>query len=112
MPPKIVIICGPTATGKTKLGVALAKQWNGEVVSADSMQIYRHMAIGTARPSEEEMEGVPHHMIDCVEPGEDFSVGKYVQLADGCVQDILSRGKTAVGLTNEPLFDIGSAVVV
>ena len=68
----------------------------GEVVSCDSMQIYKHMDIGTAKPTKEEMEGVSHHLIDMVEPGEDFSAGKYVQLADACVQDILSRGKTAV----------------
>ena len=93
MPPKIVIICGPTATGKTKLGVALAKQWNGEVVSADSMQIYRHMAIGTARPSEEEMEGVPHHMMAIADPWENYSVARYVEEASACVDDILARGK-------------------
>ena len=93
---RIICVVGPTASGKTKLAVQLAKAYDGEVVSCDSMQIYKHMDIGTAKPTPEEMEGVPHHMIDCVEPGEDFSVGKYVQLADGCVQDILSRGKTAV----------------
>ena len=93
---RIICVVGPTASGKTKLAVQLAKAYDGEVVSCDSMQIYKHMDIGTAKPTQEEMEGVPHHMIDCVEPGEDFSVGKYVQLADGCVQDILSRGKTAV----------------
>ncbi|MBQ2297719.1 MAG: tRNA (adenosine(37)-N6)-dimethylallyltransferase MiaA, partial [Ruminiclostridium sp.] len=68
MPPKIVVICGPTATGKTKLGVALAKALGGEVVSADSMQIYRNMAIGTACPSPEEMEGIPHHMMAIADP--------------------------------------------
>ena len=93
---RIICVVGPTASGKTKLAVQLAKAYDGEVVSCDSMQIYKHMDIGTAKPTPEEMEGVPHHMIDCVEPGEDFSVGKYVQLADGCVQDILSRGKAAV----------------
>ncbi len=93
---RVICVVGPTASGKTKLAVQLAKLYGGEVVSCDSMQIYKHMDIGTAKPTPEEMEGVPHHMIDCVEPGEDFSVGKYVQLADGCVQDILSRGKTAV----------------
>ena len=93
---RIICVVGPTASGKTKLAVQLAKAYDGEVVSCDSMQIYKYMDIGTAKPTPEEMEGVPHHMIDCVEPGEDFSVGKYVQLADRCVQDILSRGKTAV----------------
>ena len=96
MQPKLVVITGPTASGKTALGVMLAQRLGGEVVSADSMQIYRGMDIGTAKPTKEEMEGVHHHLLDMVEPGEDFSAGKYVQLADSCVQDILSRGKTAV----------------
>ena len=93
---RIICVVGPTASGKTKLAVQLAKLYDGEVVSCDSMQIYKHMDIGTAKPTKEEMEGIAHHLIDMVEPGEDFSAGKYVQLADACVQDILSRGKTAV----------------
>ena len=93
---RIICVVGPTASGKTKLAVQLAKLYDGEVVSCDSMQIYKHMDIGTAKPTKEEMEGVAHHLIDMVAPGEDFSAGKYVQLADACVQDILSRGKTAV----------------
>ena len=93
---RIICVVGPTASGKTRLAVQLAKAYDGEVVSCDSMQIYRHMDIGTAKPTPEEMEGIPHHMIDCVEPGEDFSVGKYVQLADRCVQQILSCGKMVV----------------
>ena len=93
---RIICVVGPTASGKTKLAVQIAKLYDGEVVSCDSMQIYKHMDIGTAKPTKEEMEGVAHHLIDMVEPGEDFSAGKYVQLADACVQDILSRGKTAV----------------
>ena len=93
MPPRIVIICGPTATGKTQLGVALAKALDGEVVSADSMQVYRHMAIGTARPTPEEMEGVPHHMMAVAEPEEAFSVARYVAEATPIVDDILARGK-------------------
>ena len=93
---RIICVVGPTASGKTKLAVQLAKACGGEVVSCDSMQIYRHMDIGTAKPTREEMDGVPHHLIDIIEPDEDFSVGKYVQLADRCVQDILSRGKTAI----------------
>ena len=93
---RIICVVGPTASGKTKLAVQLARAYDGEVVSCDSMQIYKHMDIGTAKPTPEEMEGVPHHMIDCIEPSEDFSVGKYMQLADGCVQDVLARGKTAV----------------
>ena len=93
---RIICVVGPTASGKTKLAVQLAKTYDGEVVSCDSMQIYRHMDIGTAKPTLEEMEGVRHHLIDIIEPGEDFSVGKYVQLADACVQDILSRGRTVI----------------
>lgn len=96
MPPKILCVVGPTACGKTALGVALAKRYNGEVVSADSMQIYRGMTIGTAKPTPEEMDGIPHHMIDIIDPGEAFSVGRYVEMADPILQDILSRGKTCV----------------
>ena len=93
---RIICVVGPTASGKTKLAVQLAKAYDGEVVSCDSMQIYKHMDIGTAKPTPEEMEGVRHHLIDIIEPSEDFSVGKYVQLADACVQDILSRGRTVI----------------
>ena len=93
MPPRIVILCGPTATGKTRLGVALAKALGGEVVSADSMQVYRDMAIGTARPTEEEMEGIPHHMMAVADPTENFSVARYVAEATPIVDDILARGK-------------------
>ena len=93
---RIICVVGPTASGKTKLAVHLAKAYDGEVVSCDSMQIYKHMDIGTAKPTPEEMEGVRHHLIDIIGPGEDFSVGKYVQLADACVQDILSRGRTVI----------------
>ncbi|MCF0124125.1 MAG: tRNA (adenosine(37)-N6)-dimethylallyltransferase MiaA, partial [Ruminiclostridium sp.] len=96
MPPKIAIICGPTATGKTRLGVALAKQLNGEVVSADSMQIYRHMAIGTARPDQSELEGIHHHMMGIADPWENYSVARYVEEASACVDDILGRGKLPI----------------
>ena len=92
MPPKILVVNGPTASGKTKLAVELAKLHNGEVVSSDSMQIYRRMDIGTAKPTVEEMQGIPHHMIDVAEPDEDFSVARYVEMAAACVDDILSRG--------------------
>ena len=92
MPPKILVISGPTASGKTALAVELALRHNGEVVSADSMQIYRRMDIGTAKPTPEEMEGVPHHMLDVAEPEENFSVARYVDMAARCVDGILARG--------------------
>ena len=96
MPPKILVITGPTASGKTALAAALAKRRNGEVVSADSMQIYRRMDIGTAKPTQEEMGGIPHHMIDVAEPEENFSVARYVEMAAACIDDILSRGKLPI----------------
>ena len=92
MIPEIAVITGPTATGKTALGIALAKELGGEVVSADSMQIYKFMDIGTAKPTAAEMDGVPHHMIDIVTPFEKYSVAKYVEDAVCCVDDILARG--------------------
>ena len=79
MAPNILVICGPTASGKTALAVELALRHSGEVVSADSMQIYRGMDIGTAKPTPEEMRGVPHHMLDVADPWEDYSVARYVQ---------------------------------
>ena len=96
MPPKILVVVGPTASGKTKLSVELALRHNGEVVSADSMQIYRTMDIGTAKPTAEEMQGVPHHMLDVADPEEDFSVARYVEMAAACVDDILARGKLPI----------------
>ena len=93
---KLLVICGPTASGKTALAVALAKGTGGEVVSADSMQIYRRMDIGTAKPTAEEMDGVPHHMLDVADPGEDYSVARYVEEASACVEDILARGKLPI----------------
>ena len=95
-PDRIICLAGPTASGKTRMSIALAKVLDGEVVSCDSMQIYRTMDIGTAKPTAEEMDGVRHHMLDVAEPDEPFSVGKYVEMADACVQDILSRGKTVI----------------
>ena len=96
MPPKILVICWPTASGKTALAVELALRHHGEVVSADSMQIYRRMDIGTAKPTREEMRGVPHHMLDVADPEEDFSVARYVDMAAKCVDDILSRGRLPI----------------
>lgn len=92
----IICIAGPTASGKTALAATLAKELNGEVVSCDSMQVYRRMDIGTAKPTLEEMQGIPHHMIDVAEPWEDFSVSRYCEMAAPIVDDIISLGKTAV----------------
>ena len=92
----IICVVGPTASGKTALAVELAKYTGGEVVSCDSMQIYRRLSIGTAKPTIEEMQGIPHHMIDVCEPDEDFSVSCYVEMATPIVEDILARGKTAI----------------
>ena len=93
---KIICVVGPTASGKTALAVELAKELDGEVLSCDSMQIYRGMDIGTAKPTQEEMQGIPHHMIDICDPTEDFSVSRYCQLATPILDGILSRGKTAI----------------
>ena len=92
----LICIAGPTASGKTALSIALAKELGGEIVSCDSMQVYKGMDIGTAKPTAQEMENIPHHMLSVAEPWEDFSVGKYCQMATPIVDDILSRGKTAI----------------
>ena len=92
----IICIAGPTASGKTALAVELAKEYNGEVVSCDSMQVYKRMDIGTAKPTTHEMQGIPHHMIDVAEPDEDFSVSRYCAMASPIVDDILARGKTVI----------------
>ena len=96
MPKTIVCVAGPTASGKTKLGVLLAGRYDGEIVSADSMQIYRGMVIGTAAPTPEEMEGIPHHMIGIADPREPWSAGRYARAAIPVVEDILARGKLPI----------------
>lgn len=92
----ILCIVGPTATGKTALSVRLAQKYNAEIVSCDSMQLYRGMDVGTAKPTAGEMGGVPHHMLDCLDPREPYSVSRYVEDADKCVQDILRRGRRVI----------------
>ena len=96
MPPRILAVVGPTACGKTSLGIALAKRYHGEVVSADSMQIYCGMTIGTAAPTAKEMEGVPHHMVAVAEPAESWSAARYAAEAGPIVDDILARGKLPI----------------
>ena len=93
---RVICVVGPTATGKTKMGVALAKRFDGEVVSVDSMQIYRGMTIGTAAPTAEEMDGVRHHMVAIADPAESWSVARFTEQADLCIGDILRRGKCPV----------------
>lgn len=90
---KVIVITGPTATGKTKLGVMLAKKYGGEVVSADSMQIYKGMDIGTATPDAQEMDGVPHHLISTIDPTESYSAARFVKEASKIVDNIIERGK-------------------
>lgn len=92
----IICIAGPTASGKTALAVELAKELNGEVVSCDSMQVYKRMDIGTAKPTVEEMQGIPHHMLDVAQAWEDFSVSRYCNQAAPIVDDIIAQGKTAI----------------
>ncbi|MGN1307034.1 MAG: tRNA (adenosine(37)-N6)-dimethylallyltransferase MiaA [Faecousia sp.] len=101
---ELLCIVGPTATGKTRLSVALAQQLGAEIVSCDSMQLYRGMDIGTAKPTAAEMGGVRHHMLDCIDPQEEFSVSRYVELADACVQEILSRGKPVIVVGGTGLY--------
>ncbi len=92
----LIAVVGPTASGKTAVGIELAKEYNGEVVSADSMQIYKGMDIATAKPDEEEMQGIPHHLISELEPTSSFSVAEYVKLAQQKIEDIAARGKLPI----------------
>ena len=94
--PKVIAVLGPTASGKTALAAELCRRIGGEVVSCDSMQIYRRMDIGTAKPTPDEMLGVPHHMIDVCDPTEDYSVARYVTEASAAIGDVLARGKVPV----------------
>lgn len=100
----MIVITGPTASGKTALSVRLAKEIGGEIVNADSMQIYKYMDIGTAKPTEEEREGIPHHLIDIVMPDESFSVARYCECARKAIDDIQSRGKIPVMVGGTGLY--------
>ena len=90
---KLLAIIGPTGIGKTKLAIQLALHFNGEIINADSRQIYRYMDIGTAKPTKEELAAVPHHLVDIIELNEEFSLAEYQQLAEKNIQDIQARGK-------------------
>ncbi len=96
MAKRVIVVAGPTASGKTRLSIELAEKLNGEIVSADSMQIYKRMDIGTAKATKEETSRVPHHMLDVAEPWEDYSVARYVEDASRCCDDIIARGKIPV----------------
>ena len=100
----IICIAGPTASGKTDLSIALAKELNAEIISCDSMQVYRYMDIGTAKPTLEERAGIVHHMLDVAEPNEAFSVSRYCQMATPILEDILARGKTAIVVGGTGLY--------
>jgi tRNA dimethylallyltransferase len=94
--PKLIVICGPTATGKSDLGVILAHAFNGEIISADSRQIYNGLDIGSGKITEEEMQNVPHHLLDVINPGEEFSVAKYKELADKAIFGIIGHSKLPI----------------
>ena len=94
--PTVIVIAGPTASGKSKLAVELAKKINGEIISADSMQIYKDMNIGTAKITEKEMQGIKHYMLDFVSPNKRYSVSSYKKEAEKCIEEILSKGKTPI----------------
>ena len=93
---KTVLIFGPTAVGKTDAAIAIAQSLNAEIISADSMQVYRHMDIGTAKPSKDQRAKVPHHLIDCVNPDEEWTVSRFIESCEVIIKDIESRGKTAI----------------
>ena len=100
----LIVVAGPTASGKTSLGVELAKRLDGEVVSADSMQIYKGMDIASAMPAAEEMQGVPHHMLAILSQGERYSVAAYCEQANKCIADIVSRGKQPIVVGGTGLY--------
>ena len=104
MKQKVIVIVGPTGIGKTRLSIELAKKIDGEIVSADSMQIYRKMNIGTAKPTEEEKQGIPHHMMDILDMGENFSVAQYQSMAFSCIEEILAKGKTPIVVGGTGLY--------
>lgn len=102
--PKVVMICGPTASGKTALSIALAKKIDGEIVSADSMQIYQEMNIGTAKPTEEEKQGIPHYVMDYVSPEQRYSVADYKKEAKKAIHQILTKGKMPIVVGGTGLY--------
>ena len=102
--PTVIVICGPTASGKTALSIELAKRINGEIVSADSMQIYKDMNIGSAKVTNEEMQGIKHYLIDCVSPDERYSVANYKKDAMKAIEEIISKGKNPIVVGGTGLY--------
>ena len=102
--PKVIVICGPTASGKTALSIELAKKINGEIVSCDSMQIYKDMDIGTAKPTIEEMQGIKHYMLDFVSPDERYSVADYKKQAKQAIREIIGKGKVPIVVGGTGLY--------
>ncbi len=102
--PKVIVICGPTASGKTALSIELAKKINGEIISSDSMQIYKYMDIGTAKPSEEEKQGIPHHLIGFVEPNQRYSVADFKKDAETAIDEVLKKGKIPIVVGGTGLY--------
>ncbi|MBQ9658131.1 MAG: tRNA (adenosine(37)-N6)-dimethylallyltransferase MiaA [Clostridia bacterium] len=102
--PKVIVICGPTASGKTALSIELAKKINGEIVSADSMQIYKDMDIGTAKPTSEEMQGIKHYLLDFVSPNERYSVADFKKEAKKAINEIINKGKTPIVVGGTGLY--------
>lgn len=102
--PKVIVICGPTASGKTGLSVKLAQAMNGEIVSCDSMQIYKDMTIGTAKVTKEEMQGIPHYLIDFVSPDERYSVADFQKDAEKAIHEIVAKGKTPIVVGGTGLY--------
>ena len=101
---KVIVICGATASGKTALSIELAKKIDGEIVSADSMQIYKYMNIGTAKPTAQEMQWIPHYMIDCISPEQRFSVAEYKKLAKQAIRKIIEKGKIPIVVGGTGLY--------
>ena len=101
---KLVCVAGPTGSGKTGLGIEIAKKFGGEIISADSMQIYKKLNIGTAKPAIDEMEGIPHHLIDIISPFSEFSVKEFVDIANKKIDEILARGNLPIVVGGTGLF--------
>ena len=104
MKPRILVICGPTASGKSDLALQLAHALDGEIINADSMQVYRGMDIGTAKPTAEQQDGIPHHLIDIVRPDQPFSAADFAESADAVIRDIRSRGKRTIVVGGTGLY--------